>query len=45
MPGIGRPGDVMQTVDSRERIVLGLFIILDDKFVLYTAGSYTIPLG
>ena len=25
MPGIGRPGDVMQTADSRERIVLGLF--------------------
>jgi len=43
MPGIGRPGigDVRQTVDSRERIVMGLYDNFRWQIILYTAGSYT----
>jgi len=40
MRGIGCPGigDVRQTVDSRERIVMELYDNLGDKLFLYTRG-------
>ena len=43
MQGIGCPGigDVRQTVDSRESIVMGLYDNFRWQIILYTAGSYT----